>query len=108
MENRKDATQRGYNYEWKLFSKRFLLANPSCARCGKPAQVVDHKAMTAAQMLDQFGHFVLDEEYYQPLCIRCNSLKGAREDKVSDRRYFKAKAEFEAGLTRKDDDIGIV
>lgn len=108
IENRPDATERGYVYQWKQFSKRYLLSHPTCARCGQPSRVVDHKVMTARQMLDQFGHFVLDESYYQPLCVRCNSLKGRKEDVVSDRNYFRAKEEFNAHLSASDDDIGIV
>lgn len=108
IDDRPDSTRRGYSYEWKQFAKRYLLKHPTCARCGQPARVVDHKAMTAAQMIDQFGHFILDEDLYQPLCVRCNTRKGANEDVVSDRNYFRAKEEFNAHLSTKEEDIGIV
>lgn len=97
-EKRPSASERGYDHQWHVFAKRFLLNHPKCAICGRPATVCDHKSMTARQMIDMYGHFILDESMYQPLCQRCNIRKGRNADKVSDRNYADAKAEFLKGL----------
>lgn len=98
LEERPTATQRGYSHQWHVFAKRFLLAHPTCAICGRPAQCVDHKEMTAAQMLDMYGRFVLDEDMYQALCFGCNTRKGRTIDRDRDSAYRKEKEQLEAGL----------
>ncbi len=80
-ENRKSANERGYNYEWRKFAKEYLKKHKVCAICGKPAQVVDHKFMIAPIMLDVYGRFLLDESYYQPLCIKCNTRKAIEDNR---------------------------
>lgn len=39
---RPSARQRGYTAEWEVARKEHLTANPRCARCSQPANVVDH------------------------------------------------------------------
>ena len=87
-EKRGNFRQRGYDYRWDKFRKRFLLAHPTCAICGEPAQCVDHKTVTARQMMDAYGEFVYNDEDYQALCFRCNTRKGRTTDKESDEEYF--------------------
>ena len=103
-EKRPSASERGYDHQWHLFAKKFLRDHPKCAICGRPATVCDHKTMTAWQMIDMYGSFILDETMYQPLCQRCNIRKGANADKVSDRRYQADKDEFLKGLPKGDPD----
>ena len=99
-ENRPSASARGYTNAWKLYARDYLRRNPTCAICGRPAQCVDHKTMTAWQMIDSYGKFILDDRYYQPLCIACNTRKGRNADRDSDYQYRKAKQEFEDGLEK--------
>ncbi len=97
---RPSASERGYDHTWHKFAKNFLLKHPTCARCGKPAQVVDHKTMTARRMIAEYGHFILDETLYQPLCFRCNNLKAKNEDKLDNRLLEKSQADFDAGISK--------
>ena len=97
---RPSASERGYNHEWAVFAKNFLLKHPTCARCGKPAQVVDHKTMTARRMIAEYGHFILDEDLYQPLCFKCNNLKAKTLDALDNRELKTSKAEFEKGILK--------
>ncbi len=90
-ENRPSVRARGYDYSWEKFRRRFLSLHPVCAICGAPAQCVDHKTMTARQMMDAFGEFVYNDEDYQALCFRCNTIKGRTADKASDEEYFRMK-----------------
>ena len=41
-DRRPTSTQRGYDGKWTKARAIFLLNNPLCAMCGKPAKVVDH------------------------------------------------------------------
>lgn len=107
-DKRPSASERGYDAAWRRFAKKFLLSHPKCAVCGRPAQVVDHKTMTAYEMLQEYGHFILDEDMYQPLCFRCNNRKGRNEDCLRKRALEDSKAEFEAGLPSPVEDSGIV
>ena len=88
---RENARERGYDWEWQKFRKRFLAGHPTCAICGAPSQVVDHKIATARQMMDADGRFSYLETDYQALCYRCNNLKGRTVDKASDEEYFRMK-----------------
>ena len=90
-EKRGNFRQRGYNYDWDKFRKRFLAGHPTCEICGAPAQCVDHKKATARQMMDALGEFSYLEDDYQALCYRCNIKKGQTIDKESDAEYFKMK-----------------
>lgn len=90
MERRPSANERGYGSRWRRFAKDFLIKNPKCAICGKPAKVCDHKNIPAPVMLDMYGSFSMDPDEYQPLCVSCNTRKAA-EDKKVIQSYFKQK-----------------
>ena len=91
-EYKQSETNKAYStYAWQKFAKEFLRKHPVCAICGGKAEVCDHKEMTAEIMLDlNDGKFILDESLYQPLCIRCNTIKG-KEDRERTKRYFDEK-----------------
>ena len=40
--NRAPARERGYDSKWQKERKAYLVANPTCVRCGAPSAVVDH------------------------------------------------------------------
>lgn len=86
----RSATKRGYDAKWAKFARAYLQEHPRCAKCGKPARVVDH-ILPARIMMDAFGQFDYDERYYQALCFRCNNLKGAYEDKEAIKEYLQDK-----------------
>lgn len=90
-ERRGSASKRGYDARWTKFSKEFLKKNPTCAICGRPAQVTDHKTIPAEVMMDAWGSFDYDEKNYQPLCIRCNNRKGLTDDEKAKLEYFDMK-----------------
>ena len=90
-ERRGTRQQRGYDYTWIKFTKKFLASHPDCNICGAPALCVDHKIATAKQMMDAYGEFSYNEDDYQALCYRCNIKKGQTIDKKMDDEYFKMK-----------------
>ncbi len=100
--DRPDATKRGYDYRWRKFRKDYLASHPICARCGKPAQVVDH-IIPADVMMDAYGTFDYDPANYQALCYRCNNRKGKYEDKRFRDAY---RANKEALRAFQDDSLG--
>lgn len=89
-DDRPSASKRGYNSKWRKFARNYLKKHTVCAICGKKATVVDHKNIPAQIMLDMYDKFILDDEYYQPLCRSCNSRK-AKDDKKVCSRYFEDK-----------------
>lgn len=93
-DRRPNAAKRGYNYKWQKFASDFLMLHPVCAICGAPAKVCDHRDMTADMMLDAYGSFDLDPSHYQALCYRCNTRKGAREDRAMRKAYESEKQQI--------------
>jgi len=75
------AQQRGYNYKWSQYSKRFLKqpGNHLCAlkispRCAYVSECVDHRIPPKGPDDPLFW----DKDNHQPACIACNSMKGNR------------------------------
>lgn len=93
IDDRPSASKRGYDHRWRAFARKYLKTHNVCAICGNKATVVDHKDVPAQIMLDMYGKFILKEEYYQPLCRRCNTLK-ARNDRKICQKYFNDKEEL--------------
>jgi hypothetical protein len=71
----RSAYKRGYDHAWTEFAKKFLEDHPTCAICGKPATVCDHKAIPAQIMMEMDGKFDLSPDLYQALCTSCNNKK---------------------------------
>ena len=64
--------------EWKEYSKKFLLHNPSCYACGKRSRAVDHfKAFKKDEKL------FWDIENMLPLCNECHNTVTANFDKYN-------------------------
>lgn len=91
-EYKQSEVNKAYStYEWSKFASEFVKNHPTCAICGAKAEVCDHKEMPAEIMLDlNNGKFILDERLYQPLCIRCNTIKG-KQDREKVKKYFEEK-----------------
>lgn len=86
-DERASAQERGYDARWAAFSRQYLEKHPTCAICGAPSEVTDHKDITAKVMMDLWGRFDLDESHYQALCRSCNAKK-ARQDHETEVEYF--------------------
>lgn len=75
-----------YDWKWRKFSKNFLKKHPVCVKCGAKATITDHK-IPIQIMIELYGKNVLQEKYYQPLCHKCNTLKGKEDKKVIEEFY---------------------
>jgi len=76
--SRPSASQRGYDYRWRKYSKYFLQIHPLCvnfAECHNVAVLVDH-------IKPHKGNSVLfwDPENHQAMCKPCHDRKTASED----------------------------
>ena len=77
---RPSASERGYTYRWREYSKGFLKGNPLCVICKANGRTV------AAECVDHTephkGDEVLfwDPDNHQAVCLKCNSRKAAREE----------------------------
>jgi 5-methylcytosine-specific restriction enzyme A len=72
---RPNSRARGYTRDWDKARASFLLDNPTCRRCCKPANVVDH-------IQAHKGNPVLfwSKANWQPLCAPChNGWKQSQE-----------------------------
>jgi 5-methylcytosine-specific restriction endonuclease McrA len=69
---------RGYDAEWEKARAEWLLAYPSCKRCGAPATLVDHVVPIKVA-----PHRRLDRTNFQSLCTPCHSGWKQAQDKRS-------------------------
>lgn len=78
-DERLPSHKRGYDWQWRQFSKNYLKNHPVCVFCGAPATITDHK-IPIEVMKEVWGENVYDESFYQPTCHACNTRKGKNED----------------------------
>jgi 5-methylcytosine-specific restriction protein A len=72
---RPSATARGYDGKWRKAREDFLKLHPTCAMCGAPATVVDHREPHRGDMA-----LFWKRSNWQPLCtIHHNSTKQSLE-----------------------------
>jgi len=64
--------------EWRRARRAWLNANPWCAVCGEPGNVVDHIQPHKGDRGLFWG-----QGNWQTLCERCHAAKSARETRVS-------------------------
>lgn len=79
---RGSAYNRGYNYKWSLYSKRFLRLNPLCA-CAECAELpVPMIAEVTDHIIPHKGDQALfwDKDNHQPMAKRCHDKKTATTD----------------------------
>ena len=76
---RPPARQRGYDGEWEKARADYLLAYPSCRRCGAKATLVDHiiPIRTAPGRR-------LDRTNFQSLCDHCHNAWKQAQDRKAD------------------------
>jgi hypothetical protein len=75
-------------YRWLKFSREYLKRNKLCVVCHRPAQVTDHVVPYELLIYDLGYDPIGEDEYYQAMCIRCNTQKGG-----ADRAEIKAYCE---------------
>lgn len=78
---RPTSSQRGYTGAWEKARKAFLLRHPRCARCGRRADLVDHKIPHRGDR-DLFW----DKSNWQPLCTSCHSGAKQRQERRENRK----------------------
>ena len=69
--------QRGYDAEWSKLRFRFLHHNPTCVKCGKPGEHVDHIVSVR-----EAPHRRLDETNLRTLCAACHRSRTARDQGI--------------------------
>jgi 5-methylcytosine-specific restriction enzyme A len=72
------AAQRGYDWQWSQFTKRYKAANPLCRDCQvkgttRPAEHVHH-----VRKLRDYPEHKYDETWLMPLCEGCHATRTAR------------------------------
>lgn len=81
QDRRLGARQRGYDWQWQQFAKRWLMDNPLCVACLK------HDVVTAATDCDHIIPFRGNDELkwregnHQSLCKACHAAKTLRESR---------------------------
>jgi len=76
---RPNARARGYDAEWQKARADYLAVYPSCRRCGKAANVVDHIVPHKGDR-----SLFMDRRNWQSLCQHChNSAKQSEERRKS-------------------------
>lgn len=74
------ARERGYDWRWQNYARRYLIDHPLCAVClalghTEPATCVDHIEPHRGNAV-----LFLDTSNHQALCGRCHGRKTATED----------------------------
>ena len=77
------STRRGYDARWQKVRKAYLAVYPHCARCHRPAEMVDHRQPIA----EGGSHY--DWGNLQPMCMSCHRRK-TEEDKARVEREREA------------------
>lgn len=85
MENRNRSRDEYHTARWTRESRLFREANPLCARCKEkgllvPSQVTDH--IIPIEIHNDFW----DKKNWQPLCTKCNIIKGNEDKKLINNR----------------------
>ncbi|WP_338049066.1 HNH endonuclease signature motif containing protein [Rhodoplanes elegans] len=78
---RPSARQRGYDHEWEQLRASVLAEQPRCAKCGAPAEHVDH-----IQPVRFRPDLRLVRSNLRPLCERCHNARSARQQAEWRRR----------------------
>jgi len=69
------TAERGYDARWQRYSKRYLVLNPYCCKCGdrstKTDHIIPHKGPGDPNFWNPLNH--------QPMCARCHGRKSGRE-----------------------------
>ena len=83
----RSAAKRGYNYRWRVESKKYLKEHPLCVKCladgrATEATVVDH-------IVPHRGDMTLfwDRRNWQSLCKHCHDVKTATEERFKEYHY---------------------
>ncbi len=95
-EDRPSAARRGYNYRWRVESKRYLQEHPLCVRCYAEGRIVE--ATMVDHIIPHRGDQALfwDKSNWQSLCKHYHDLKTKKEDGL--KKYeFKQRSVYAGG-----------
>lgn len=87
VNDRANATKRGYDSKWRAARVRFLKVNPLCVRCKAEGRLV--KATVVDHIKPHRGDKDLfwNESNWQPLCKRCHDSKTMTEDRYKEYNF---------------------
>ncbi|WP_073338041.1 HNH endonuclease [Clostridium grantii] len=87
VNDRANATRRGYDTRWRKARNRFLKANPLCVRCKAEGKLI--KATVVDHIEPHRGDKVLfwDESNWQQLCKKCHDNKTMTEDRYIEYKF---------------------
>lgn len=77
---RPNSSQRGYDRRWEVERAAFLKVNDSCAMCGAPATVVDHKVPHRGD-----ESLFWSRSNWQAICVPCHSGRKQRQERRNGR-----------------------
>ena len=75
-QSRPSAQERGYNGKWQTARKDFLASHPTCAMCGAPSTVVDHRTPHRGDK-----KLFWSRSNWQPLCTSCHSSRKQSQER---------------------------
>lgn len=76
--NRGTSTERGYDYQWQQFRKRYLAANPLCLDCKETGIIAAARDIHHKQKLCDHPELKYEEENLLPLCKMHHDKRTAR------------------------------
>lgn len=77
---RPSAAVRGYGAQWQHRRKTFLMVNPFCVECGKPAVHADHSPRSRRELIAAGVSDPDQDQYLEPRCHSCHSRRTAQQD----------------------------
>lgn len=78
IEQKRSASDKGYDSEWQRYRFRFLHHNPKCYVCSSTANHVDHLRAAKKGASDPYFWNKLN---YAPLCPSCHSVVTGKFDR---------------------------
>jgi hypothetical protein len=86
--------------EWRARRAAYLRDHPACSRCGRPADVVDHKQAHHSDPL-----LFWSQANWQSLCVQCHNAKTMAVDmarsKRTDNSFLRTKLELRRYFLRR-------
>lgn len=97
LNKRESSSQRGYDWNWYNYRKKFLAANPNCYCCGKKATVIDHYI---PWKVDKEKYF-WNKENYIPMCEYHHNYVTGKFDQFKNPKV-KEKSEYIVKIRKKN------
>lgn len=78
VEDRADATQRGYDRKWKKFRLRYMAENPLCVDCEQRGKVRAAEHIHHVEKLVDRPELKYEADNLMALCERCHNARTAK------------------------------